>query len=57
VPRYHGLVAGRYLVLDFIDGRPTGTPWADRWHWFDQLLAAARDPRARRRRRPQVKSI
>ena len=43
VPRCHGLVAGRYLVLDFIDGTPyRDAVWADRERWFDELLALLR---------------
>jgi len=43
VPRCHGLVDGRYLVLDFVQGTPyRDAVWADRERWFAELLAVLR---------------
>ena len=39
VPRCHGLVAGRYLVLEFIRGTPfRQAAWTDRERWFAEFL-------------------
>ena len=39
VPRCHGLVAGRYLVLEFIRGTAyREATWADRERWFAEFL-------------------
>ena len=39
VPRCHGLVAGRYLVLEFIRGTAfREATWTDRERWFAQFL-------------------
>jgi len=43
IPRCHGMVAGHYLVLDFVRGKPyREAEWHDRAGWFDALLAALR---------------
>lgn len=43
VPRCHGLLAGRYLVLEFISGTPyREAEWVDRERWFDEFLAVLR---------------
>ena len=43
VPGCHGLVAGRYLVLDFIAGTPyREATWTDRDRWFAELLLVLR---------------
>ena len=48
VPRCHGLVAGRYLVLEFIRGTPyREASWADRDRWFEEFLAVLRAFHAR----------
>ena len=40
IPRCHGLVAGRYLVLEFIRGTPfRQAQWQDRDRWFAEFLA------------------
>ena len=40
IPRCHGLVAGRYLVLEFIRGTPfRHAQWQDRDRWFAEFLA------------------
>ena len=39
VPRCHGLVAGRYLVLEFVRGTAyREATWADRERWFAEFL-------------------
>ena len=48
VPKCHGLVAGHYLVLEFIHGVPyRQAQWADREGWFEQFLAVLRSIHAR----------
>jgi serine/threonine protein kinase len=48
VPRCYGLVAGRYLVLEFIRGTPyREASWADRDRWFEEFLAVLRAFHAR----------
>jgi predicted Ser/Thr protein kinase len=48
VPRCHGLVAGRYLVLEFVHGKPyREASWVDRDHWFTEFLAVLRSFHAR----------
>jgi predicted Ser/Thr protein kinase len=48
VPKCHGLVAGHYLVLEFIHGVPyRQAQWADRERWFEQFLAVLRSIHAR----------
>ena len=43
VPACHGLAAGRYLVLDFVQGAPyREAAWTDRAAWFDAFLALLR---------------
>jgi len=43
IPRCHGLVAGRYLVLEFIRGTPfRQAQWQDRDRWFAEFLAVLR---------------
>lgn len=43
VPACHGLVEGRYLVLDFVRGTPyRDAAWTDRAAWFDAFLALLR---------------
>jgi serine/threonine protein kinase len=43
IPRCHGLVAGHYLVLDFVRGRPyRDASWSDRAGWFSELLVVLR---------------
>jgi serine/threonine protein kinase len=43
IPRCHGLVAGHYLVLDFVRGTPyREASWSDRDGWFSELLAVLR---------------
>jgi predicted Ser/Thr protein kinase len=43
VPRCHGLVDGRYLVLEYISGTPyREAEIADREAWFDRLLEIIR---------------
>ena len=43
VPRCFGLVAGHYLVLEFIHGTPyREAVWTDREQWFADLLAVLR---------------
>lgn len=43
VPRCHGLVAGRYLVLEFIEGTPyREAEWVDRERWFAEFLEILR---------------
>jgi len=48
IPRCHGLVAGRYLVLEFIRGTPyRDATWTDRERWFAEFLAVLRSIHAR----------
>jgi serine/threonine protein kinase len=48
IPRCHGLVAGRYLVLEFIRGTPyREATWTDRERWFADFLAVLRSIHAR----------
>ena len=48
VPACYGLLAGRYLLMDFIDGSPyRGARWRDRTGWFDELLQVIRAFHAR----------
>ena len=48
VPACHGLLAERYLVLDFVAGTPyRHARWADRDAWFDRLLDVIRGFHAR----------
>jgi len=43
VPACYGLLEGRYLVLEFIDGTPyRHAVWQDREQWFAQLLEVIR---------------
>ncbi|MDT8318976.1 MAG: phosphotransferase [Xanthomonadales bacterium] len=43
VPACHALLAGRYLVLDFVRATPyRDAVWADRAAWFDEFLALLR---------------
>lgn len=43
VPACHGLLARRYLVLDFVRATPyRDATWADRAAWFDACLALLR---------------
>jgi predicted Ser/Thr protein kinase len=43
VPGCHGLVAGRYLVVDFVTGTPyRDAAWTDRDRWFAEFLAVLR---------------
>ncbi|MGA9573002.1 MAG: RIO1 family regulatory kinase/ATPase [Lysobacterales bacterium] len=43
VPACYGLLAGRYLVMEFIDGTPyRHATWQDRDEWFAQLLVVIR---------------
>jgi predicted Ser/Thr protein kinase len=43
VPRCFGLVAGRYLVLEFIRGTPyRDASWTDRDQWFTDFLGVLR---------------
>jgi serine/threonine protein kinase len=43
VPRCHGLVAGHYLVLEFVPGTPyREAVWTDRERWFAEFLALLR---------------
>jgi tRNA A-37 threonylcarbamoyl transferase component Bud32 len=43
VPRCFGMVADRYLVLEYIRGTPyRDAEWDDRKAWFEQLLAVIR---------------
>jgi len=48
VPKCYGMLAGHYLVLEFIDGTPyREAGWDDRDRWFDELLALLREIHAR----------
>jgi serine/threonine protein kinase len=48
IPRCHGLVAGRYLVLEFIRGTPfRQAQWQDRDRWFAEFLAVLQAIHAR----------
>ncbi|MEJ2383775.1 MAG: hypothetical protein P8Y54_05185 [Xanthomonadales bacterium] len=48
IPRCHGLVAGRYLVLEFIRGTPyREAQWRDRDRWFTEFLAVLQAIHAR----------
>lgn len=48
VPRCHGLVAGHYLVLEFVPGTPyREAEWADRPRWFAEFLALLQSIHAR----------
>jgi predicted Ser/Thr protein kinase len=48
VPRCHGLVAGRYLVLEFVRGAPyRKANWSDRDRWFAEFLEVLRGFHAR----------
>jgi len=43
VPKCHGMLAGRYLVIEYIEGTPyRQASWTDRDGWFDELLAVLR---------------
>jgi predicted Ser/Thr protein kinase len=43
VPKCYGLVAGHYLVLEFVHGVPyREAQWTDRDRWFRELLAVLR---------------
>jgi len=43
VPRCYGMLAGRYLVLEYIDAKPyRDATWTDRDRWFTELLAVLR---------------
>ena len=43
VPECHGLVDGRYLVIEFIRGTPyREATWSDRDAWFTELLGVLR---------------
>jgi len=43
VPQCHGMLDGRYLVIEFIDGTPyREASWKDRDAWFGELLAVLR---------------
>ena len=43
VPRCHGMLDGRYLVIDFIHGTPyRDATWTDRDRWFEEFLAVLR---------------
>lgn len=43
VPRCHGMVAGHYLVLEYIHGVPyRQAQWLDRDRWFDEFLVVLR---------------
>ncbi len=44
VPACYGLVAGRYLVIEFIRGTPyREAEWSDRDAWFESFLRVLRD--------------
>jgi serine/threonine protein kinase len=48
VPKCHGLVAGHYLVLEFVRGVPyREVQWTDRDRWFGEFLAVLRSIHAR----------
>lgn len=48
VPQCHGLVAGHYLVLEFVHGVPyREARWTDRDGWFRELLLILRSIHAR----------
>jgi RIO-like serine/threonine protein kinase len=48
VPRCHGLVAGRYLVLEYVRGKPyRKAEWRDRDRWFAGFLDVLRGIHAR----------
>lgn len=48
VPKCHGLVAGHYLVLEFVHGVPyREAQWTDRDGWFHELLRVLRSIHAR----------
>ena len=48
VPACHGLVDGRYLVIEFIRGTPyREATWTDRDGWFSELLVVIRAFHAR----------
>ncbi len=48
IPRCHGLVAGRYLVLEFIRGTPyREATWTDRERWFADFLEVLHSIHAR----------
>jgi len=48
VPKCHGLVAGHYLVLEFVQGVPyREAKWTDRDRWFRELLQVLRSIHAR----------
>jgi predicted Ser/Thr protein kinase len=43
VPRCHGMLDGRYLVIDHIHGTPyRDATWTDREQWFKEFLAVLR---------------
>jgi predicted Ser/Thr protein kinase len=43
VPECHGMIDGRYLVIEFIHGTPyRQAAWSDREQWFDAFLAVLR---------------
>lgn len=47
-PRCHGLLRGRYLVLEYVDGRPLRhEPVVDRAAFYDELLALIKELHAR----------
>lgn len=48
VPACYGMIAGRYLVMEFIDGTPyRQATWQDRDQWFAELLEVIRAFHAR----------
>jgi predicted Ser/Thr protein kinase len=48
VPECHGLLAGRYLVLEYIEGTPyREAVWIDREAWFVEFLSVLRSIHAR----------
>ena len=43
VPKCYGMLDGRYLVIEFIRGKPyREASWTDRSRWFDEFLAVLR---------------
>jgi predicted Ser/Thr protein kinase len=48
VPECYGLLEGRYLLLEYVKGKPyREATWSDRDQWFDELLLVLRDIHAR----------
>jgi serine/threonine protein kinase len=48
VPKCFGMAAGRYLVLEFVHGKPyREATWTDRDRWFAEFLALLRSFHAR----------